>query len=48
MKNARKFEVIGTASVDLPRFRAFRITERQKAANTVLCWPSALWKSFFL
>lgn len=47
MKNARELEVIGIASVDLTRFRAFRLTERQKAANKVLCWPSALWKSFF-
>ncbi|MDO5786005.1 MAG: hypothetical protein Q4P20_13200, partial [Eubacteriales bacterium] len=47
MKNARKLEVIGTASVDLTRFRAFRSTERQKAANKVLCWPSTLWNSYF-
>lgn len=47
MENAKKFEVIGTASVDLSRFRAFRNSEHQKVANNVLCWHSALRESYF-
>lgn len=47
MKNTNEFKVIGTATIDIANFRAFRASERQKAATTELCWPAAIWQSYF-
>ena len=39
-------QVIGKATIDMEKFRAFRKEEREKAKDQK-CWPAALWKDYF-
>ena len=39
-------QVIGKATIDMDKFRAFRKEERKRAEEQK-CWPAALWKDYF-
>lgn len=43
----KKFFVIGTATLDIEKFRKFRAKEREKRKKKEKCWPAALWKEYF-
>ena len=43
----KKFLVIGTADLDIDKFRSFRAEERVKKGNKEKCWPAARWKDYF-
>lgn len=47
MKNTKGFERIGTATIDLSKFKIFRESERQKRKNGERCWPAVMWKEYF-
>ena len=43
----KKFFVIGTAKLDIEKFRKFRAKEREKRRKKEKCWPAKLWPDYF-
>lgn len=43
---SEKFKVIGTADINMERFREFRKEEKVKSSSKE-CWPAVLWQSYF-
>ena len=43
----KKFYVIGTAKLDIDKFRNFRAEEREKRKKKKKCWPAKLWPDYF-
>lgn len=43
----KKFLVIGTAKLNMEKFRNFRAEERKKRRKKEKCWPTALWQEYF-
>ncbi|MCC2254621.1 hypothetical protein LKD70_09350 [Ruminococcus sp. CLA-AA-H200] len=43
----KEFCVIGTAKLDMDKFRSFRTKEREKRKKKEKCWPAEHWQNYF-
>lgn len=43
----KKYPVIGTADLNIEKFKKFRSEEKAKKRHKEHCWPDALWQEYF-